>query len=200
MLLFCFPRRIQSEHDYHQPYIKKPLNAFMIFRKEQRPVAVAVLQNTDSASASLNSLLGQRVRFKCFLPSFIKRHLRQHYKNFPPASILHILTSFVLLEKKNVLSVRRQKKLIWIQTEVFQHCVSHIHCRICVRLLISYVVTCVLLCVHSGRPCQKTSRPNTTAKLRWRSRSIICVTLSGQPVTIMYACSHTTRTCSHHYA
>ncbi|XP_053268113.1 transcription factor 7-like 1-A [Pleuronectes platessa] len=46
------------EHDYSQPYIKKPSNAFMIFRKEQSPVVAAELQHGDSAS--VNTILGQR--------------------------------------------------------------------------------------------------------------------------------------------
>lgn len=51
-------KRKHQEHD-DQPYIKKPLNAFMLFRKEQRPNVVAELNITDSAA--INTVLGQRV-------------------------------------------------------------------------------------------------------------------------------------------
>lgn len=51
-------KRKDQEHD-DQPYIKKPLNAFMLFMKEQRPNVVADLNITDSAT--VNTIMGQRV-------------------------------------------------------------------------------------------------------------------------------------------
>ncbi|XP_019946697.2 transcription factor 7-like [Paralichthys olivaceus] len=46
--------------DASKPYVKKPPNAFMIYRMEQRPNVVAELQNTDCAA--VNRLIGKRWR------------------------------------------------------------------------------------------------------------------------------------------
>lgn len=45
--------------DENHPYIKKPLNAFMIFRKEQRPIVMAEQKIRDSAS--VNAIVGKKV-------------------------------------------------------------------------------------------------------------------------------------------
>ncbi|XP_040920967.1 transcription factor 7-like 2 [Toxotes jaculatrix] len=60
---FCGPstskkRRCESQEKDNQPYIKKPSNAFMLFRKEQRANVVAELNIRDSAT--VNTVLGQR--------------------------------------------------------------------------------------------------------------------------------------------
>ncbi|XP_040920969.1 transcription factor 7-like 1, partial [Toxotes jaculatrix] len=60
---FCGPstskkRRCESQEKDNQPYIKKPPNAFMLFREEQRPNVVAELNIRDSAT--VNTVLGQR--------------------------------------------------------------------------------------------------------------------------------------------
>ncbi len=66
VLLFCFfflysrrKRKHENQQDKDQPYVKKPPNAFMLFRKEQRPNVVAELSISDSAM--INTILGQRV-------------------------------------------------------------------------------------------------------------------------------------------
>ncbi|KAK2884764.1 hypothetical protein Q8A73_021238 [Channa argus] len=51
-------RRYNKRHDEDQPYIKKPLNAFMLFMKEQRQKVVAEIKIRDNAT--VNSVLGQR--------------------------------------------------------------------------------------------------------------------------------------------
>lgn len=51
-------KRNDQERD-DQPYIKKPPNAFMLFRKEQRSKVGADMGVTDSAL--INTILGQRV-------------------------------------------------------------------------------------------------------------------------------------------
>lgn len=58
-LLLCRKRRCPEEKGGNEPYIKKPLNAFMIFRKEERENVMAEVQITDSAT--INSILGRRV-------------------------------------------------------------------------------------------------------------------------------------------
>ena len=46
-------------------HIKKPLNAFMLYMKEMRPVVQA--ECTLKESAAINQILGRRVRFSLFL-------------------------------------------------------------------------------------------------------------------------------------
>nr|XP_019957117.1 PREDICTED: transcription factor 7-like 1-A isoform X1 [Paralichthys olivaceus] len=63
VLLFSHRRRYRHPHKESSPYVKKPPNAFMIYRKEQRPKVVMELQNTDCAP--VNKLIGQRWRSMC---------------------------------------------------------------------------------------------------------------------------------------
>ncbi|KAK2820395.1 hypothetical protein Q5P01_023354 [Channa striata] len=51
-------RKYNKPHDEDQPYIKKPLNAFMLFLKEQRQNVVAEIKIRDNAT--VNCILGQR--------------------------------------------------------------------------------------------------------------------------------------------
>ncbi|XP_071360663.1 protein pop-1-like isoform X2 [Trachinotus anak] len=51
-------RKRESQEDDGCPYIKKPPNAFMLFRKEQSPNVIAGLNITDSAL--VNTVLGMR--------------------------------------------------------------------------------------------------------------------------------------------
>ncbi|GLD73790.1 transcription factor 7-like 1-B isoform X1 [Lates japonicus] len=51
-------RNREAQKDDDRPYIKKPPNAFMLFRKEQRPNVIAELNITESAT--VNTILGQR--------------------------------------------------------------------------------------------------------------------------------------------
>ncbi|XP_035007306.2 proline-rich protein 36 isoform X1 [Hippoglossus stenolepis] len=51
-------RYCPKPHNESSPYVKKPPNAFMLFRTEQRPNVVVELQNSDCAA--VNRLLGQR--------------------------------------------------------------------------------------------------------------------------------------------
>ena len=48
-----------------QPHIKKPLNAFMLFMKEQRPKVIA--ECTLKESAAINQILGRRVSIEFVL-------------------------------------------------------------------------------------------------------------------------------------
>lgn len=41
------------------PYVKKPPNAFMMFRKEQRPLVMKETKIRDSAK--VNTIIGQKV-------------------------------------------------------------------------------------------------------------------------------------------
>ena len=54
-------------------HIKKPLNAFMLYMKEMRPVVQA--ECTLKESAAINQILGRRVRFSSYsLFSFWKNY------------------------------------------------------------------------------------------------------------------------------
>lgn len=52
-------RKRSSQPDCNRQYVKRPPNAFMIYRKEQRPHVVAETSITDCAA--VNKILGQRV-------------------------------------------------------------------------------------------------------------------------------------------
>lgn len=51
---------LQEKEDEKKPHIKKPLNAFMLYMREERPKVVA--QCKVKESATINQILGQRVR------------------------------------------------------------------------------------------------------------------------------------------
>ena len=53
--ILFFPGKIKKE-----PHIKKPLNAFMLYMKEMRPIVQA--ECTLKESAAINQILGRRVR------------------------------------------------------------------------------------------------------------------------------------------
>ncbi|CAB1438834.1 unnamed protein product [Pleuronectes platessa] len=53
-------RKFYAEPDESKPYVKKPPNAFMIYRTEQRPTVAAELQNRDCAA--INKVIGQMWR------------------------------------------------------------------------------------------------------------------------------------------
>ena len=48
-----------ASHHHKEPHIKKPLNAFMLYMKEMRPVVQA--ECTLKESAAINQILGRRV-------------------------------------------------------------------------------------------------------------------------------------------
>ena len=52
---------LYSDMKKKEPHIKKPLNAFMIYMKDMRPVVQA--ECTLKESAAINQLLGRRVIF-----------------------------------------------------------------------------------------------------------------------------------------
>ena len=62
-------RRNRSVEKPKQPYVKKPLNAFMLYMKEQRAKVVA--ECTLKESAAINQILGRKVGKKMFFSSFI---------------------------------------------------------------------------------------------------------------------------------
>lgn len=49
----------QEREDEKKPHIKKPLNAFMLYMRDERPKVVA--QCKVKESATINQILGQRV-------------------------------------------------------------------------------------------------------------------------------------------
>lgn len=63
LILNVFAYRSFSQHgdqlDEDRPYVKKPLNAFMLFRKEQRPIVMDETKIRDSAS--INAIVGKKV-------------------------------------------------------------------------------------------------------------------------------------------
>jgi hypothetical protein len=50
-------------HEKKKPYVKKPLNAFMIFMKEMRQKVIE--ECTLKESAAINQILGRKVRYLC---------------------------------------------------------------------------------------------------------------------------------------
>ena len=56
------PKRKESKEDKpNRPYVKKPLNAFMLYMKEQRAKVVA--ECTLKESAAINQILGRKVTY-----------------------------------------------------------------------------------------------------------------------------------------
>ncbi|XP_061823753.1 uncharacterized protein [Nerophis lumbriciformis] len=75
---------VKKEHDSHQDekrYIKKPLNAFMLYRQEQRPNVVAQLNIRNSAV--VNKVVGQMWK------SLSKRQQRKYYELAEAQRLLH---------------------------------------------------------------------------------------------------------------
>lgn len=71
-----FTQRI-NQKDENRPYVKKPLNAFMIFRKEQRPIVMAEQKIRDSAT--VNAIVGQKVSVCDILDIFLKSGFLQDW-------------------------------------------------------------------------------------------------------------------------
>lgn len=68
-VLLCRTKTAESQlekEDDKRFYIKKPLNAFMLYMREERPKVVA--QCNVKESATINQILGQRVRLSAPLP------------------------------------------------------------------------------------------------------------------------------------
>lgn len=80
-----FPSLAQhlSQQEEAQPYIKKPLNAFMIFRKEQRPIVMAEQKIRDSAT--VNAIVGQKWK------RLTKEEQDRYYKEAEKERRLHAL-------------------------------------------------------------------------------------------------------------
>ncbi|XP_057681498.1 transcription factor 7-like [Corythoichthys intestinalis] len=76
-------RSCEDQHDgkRREQYIKKPLNAFMLFRQEQRPKVVAMLKIRNSAD--VNKVIGQMWK------SLTKREQRKYYELADAAKKLH---------------------------------------------------------------------------------------------------------------
>uniref|UniRef100_A0A3Q3KKB9 HMG box domain-containing protein n=1 Tax=Monopterus albus TaxID=43700 RepID=A0A3Q3KKB9_MONAL len=65
------------------PYIKKPPNAFMAFRKEQAPIVAAELPNSNSAQ--VNAVVGQRLKV------LSKEEQAKYYEEAEMENLLHIM-------------------------------------------------------------------------------------------------------------
>ncbi|KAM9787000.1 uncharacterized protein ACBT44_020339 [Syngnathus typhle] len=72
-----------SQQEAHRPYIKKPPNAFMLFRKEQSPNVVAQFNITNSAA--VNKILGKMWK------SLPKKLQAKYYEQAEEHKILHSL-------------------------------------------------------------------------------------------------------------
>ena len=62
-----------------RPYVKKPLNAFMLFMKEQR--AKVIQEGTLKESAAINQILGRKVSTQ-ILDEFTKSNWLERYNGF----------------------------------------------------------------------------------------------------------------------
>ncbi|XP_075895098.1 transcription factor 7-like 1-B isoform X2 [Nelusetta ayraudi] len=69
--------------DEDRPYVKKPLNAFMIFRKEQRPIIMKETNIRDSAS--VNAIVGKKWK------SLTKEEQTSYFVEAEKERILHAL-------------------------------------------------------------------------------------------------------------
>ena len=63
-----------------EPHIKKPLNAFMIYMKDMRPVVQA--ECTLKESAAINQLLGRRVNIYSYMLLDFKSTLLNVNRNY----------------------------------------------------------------------------------------------------------------------
>ena len=70
----------QEDHKPRKPHIKKPLNAFMLFMKEQR--AQVVQECTLRESAAINQILGRKVLIS------IEREKKTTHRHAPANVIL----------------------------------------------------------------------------------------------------------------
>ena len=71
-------KRAKSADKPSRPYVKKPLNAFMLYMKEQRAQVVA--ECTLKESAAINQILGRKVSscrrgFRCYLVGILWERL-----------------------------------------------------------------------------------------------------------------------------
>lgn len=62
----------REEQEKKKPHIKKPLNAFMLFMKEQRAKVVA--ECTLKESAAINQILGRKVSSQREITHTLYRH------------------------------------------------------------------------------------------------------------------------------
>ncbi|XP_077358089.1 transcription factor 7-like 1-B isoform X2 [Festucalex cinctus] len=74
-------REEQDNKNKSETYIKKPLNAFMLFRQEQRPKVVALLNIRNSAD--VNKVVGQMWK------SLTKKEQRKYYELADAEKLLH---------------------------------------------------------------------------------------------------------------
>ena len=87
MLSICFllfphrKRKRVNQRGNDRPYVKKPPNAFMVYRNEQRLKVLAGLRNSDCAA--VNTIIGQMVGvFETLSVTQASPHmqrLRQHF-------------------------------------------------------------------------------------------------------------------------
>nr|XP_057918277.1 transcription factor 7-like 1-C isoform X1 [Doryrhamphus excisus] len=74
-------KRDRDSHQDEKTYVKKPLNAFMLYRQEQRPNVVAQLNIRNSAI--VNKVVGQMWK------SLTKRQQRKYYELADAEKLLH---------------------------------------------------------------------------------------------------------------
>ncbi|KAM9772859.1 uncharacterized protein ACBT44_002749 [Syngnathus typhle] len=73
--------REDRQDEKSEKYVKKPLNAFMLFRQEQRPKVVALLNIRNSAN--VNKVVGQMWK------SLTKKQQRKYYELADAAKLIH---------------------------------------------------------------------------------------------------------------
>nr|XP_020476470.1 lymphoid enhancer-binding factor 1-like [Monopterus albus] len=76
-------RRRGDQQEDGQPYVKKPPNAFMLFKKEQAPNVAAELSNSNSAQ--VNVILGKRWK------ALSKEEQSKYYEEAHMKNLLHIM-------------------------------------------------------------------------------------------------------------
>ncbi|CAB1430077.1 unnamed protein product [Pleuronectes platessa] len=74
-------RKLVIEEEDDTQYIKKPPNAFMLYREEQRPKILAKLKNSDSAA--VNTIIGQMWK------ALSKKGQEKYYEEYRRLSRIH---------------------------------------------------------------------------------------------------------------
>ncbi|XP_034430694.1 transcription factor 7-like 2 [Hippoglossus hippoglossus] len=88
VLLFSHRKKkcYTKPHDESKPYVKRPPNAFLLFRMEQRPLVEAELRNAEGAS--VNKVIGQRWKSmskeeQAIYYEYAEREMQIHLQLFP---------------------------------------------------------------------------------------------------------------------
>ncbi|KAK2899934.1 hypothetical protein Q8A73_013063 [Channa argus] len=110
-------RKYNKPQDNDQPYIKKPLNAFMLFMKEQRQSVVAEINIRDNAA--VNTVLGQR------WASLSSKEKNKFYEKAEEEKLLHARENPGWSSSNNYVFTHTHSSHMFPS---LQHMMKHNHC------------------------------------------------------------------------